>query len=139
MVWRLQIHWLSPTVTLIATIAGIAFAIAHYVFYQSLSGTAAPTDNYTVLGSSIPRQQANTAICTALAFLVKSSLVLAVSISYVHVFWRIAKARTSRRPMTLAILDKRFSALGNPFLLVDFRVWWTAPLLLLLAVTAWYQ
>ena len=72
-------HWKAPT-TMLATFAiGVAFAIGHHFFYQSLDGT--PLDSATF------DQQINTAVGTAFAFLVCSFLSVAIGVAFVQVLW----------------------------------------------------
>ena len=121
-----------------ALLTGSTLAVGHHLFYQSLDGTAASANTYLVLGASISYQELNIAVGTALAFLVKASLVFSVSISFIQLFWRGAKFSRPTRPITLARLDDLYSALGNMLTLCNVLLWWRFPLVLLPALVAWY-
>jgi hypothetical protein len=114
---------------------GCLFATGHHLFYQSLVGKPATADSYEIVGSKISSQQANTAVGTAFAFLVKSCLAFAVSLAYLQAAWSAAKAE--RRPITVANMDVLLSALSNALALTNVFAWWKWPLLLLIALIAW--
>lgn len=120
--------------------AGVLAAIGHHVFYNGLSGKPVPNDDYIeVLGWNVDQQQINFAVGTALAFIVKAFLVLAVSASYIQSLWTAAKATRSGGPLTVSNLDAAFSILGNLLSFARLSFWFGNPLLLLLATTAWYD
>jgi hypothetical protein len=120
-----------------ALLTGAILAVGHHLFYQSLDGTAASVETYSVLGANISKQELNIAVGTALAFLVKASLVFSISISSIQLFWREAKFSRPTRPMTLARLDYLYAALENIVTLCNVSLWWKFPLLLLIALVAW--
>ena len=132
-----SLHWLAPATMLGALITGILFAVGHHVFYQSLDKTPVSTNAFTLFGSTISTQEANIAVGTALAFLVKASLGLAISIAFVQIFWQSARAHNGAQPPTLGQLDSAFCAMDNIFTMFNLRLWWKYPLLLLLALMAW--
>ncbi|KAF2715845.1 hypothetical protein K431DRAFT_308282 [Polychaeton citri CBS 116435] len=132
-----RIYWQTPATMLGSLLMGILFAIGHHLFYQHLEGTAVLTAEYEIAGSQVSSQQANIAIGTALAFLCKASLVLAVSISYLQVFWHAAIAAGGKGRLTLGQIDSAYSALNNFLAFFHLKVWWMTPLALLSAVTAW--
>ena len=101
-----------------------------------LNGRKVASEDFSILGSNISPQQLNVAIGTAFAFLVKASLVTAVSTAYLQLLWR-ALLR-SARGSTLGNLDTAFSGLNNIISLGKVWVWWRLPLLFALAVVAWY-
>ena len=112
----------------------MAFAVGHHAFYAGLVGTVVPIGNYTLAGFTISAQQANIASGTALAFLVKAWLVVAVGTAYTQTFW----AYISGVPTTVSRIDVLAAALHNVLLLSRGTVWWRYPLLLLLALISWY-
>ncbi|KAK4565307.1 hypothetical protein LTR86_003924 [Recurvomyces mirabilis] len=100
-----RLHWMAPTGMVLGLAVGILLAAGHHLFYASLSGTEAPTGTlFSVIGADVSRQQLNTAVGTAFAFLVKSALMITVSIAFAQAFWRAI--RTSKRGPTLGSLDK---------------------------------
>jgi hypothetical protein len=120
---------------LLALFAGIALALGHHLFYQRLDGALVPAGSYDLAVRTVSRQQFNTGVGTAFAFLVKAALTIAVSIAYVQVFWRAAQV-ADKHP-TLAELDT-LSTLSNLLGLFTTRAWYRKPLLLFLALTYWY-
>ena len=130
-----QIYWKTCTQMFAALVFGILLAVGHHLFYSSLSGKAAATDNYQVLGGqlAVSRQEVEIAIGTSIAFLVKAALALAVSIAYTQVVWKAVK----RRETSLLTVDTLFSILGSFMSFLSVSVWWKYPLLLLLAITVW--
>lgn len=127
------IHWLAPSSMLGALLAGILLALGHHLFYQRLDGTVANTAG--ILGSDVSRQQASIAIGTAFAFLVKASLVYAVTIAYVQIFWKEAKAPNAAP--TLSTLDDLSCAIDNLLVLFKPSKWISYWLLMVLATVAW--
>lgn len=132
-----KIHWLAPANMLGGLIVGILFAVGHHSFYKSLAGT--PVSQGYFLGTPVTSQQANTAIGTAFAFIVKACLIYSMSIAFVQLFWREAKAceGSTRAAPTLDRLDSMYSAFTDIVALFNAPLWCRYPLLLLLAVTAW--
>lgn len=130
-----NIHWVAPTTMLVALLSAALLALGHHLFYAHLSGTPTPSGSYVVAGKSVPKQQLNTALGTAFAFLVKASLTLAVSVAYFQTFWRAMKQK--KEHPTFDELDCTFSALGNVVSLLNVRKFWRHPLLLLLATITW--
>lgn len=126
-------HWLAPVSMLAALAGGVVLAGGHHLFYRHLEGRAASTGN--VFGSSISMQQANIAIGTAFAFLVKSALVFAMSIAFAQLFWR--EARHAVESPSLARLDSMYSAFDNIVGLCTIPLWLRYPLLVIVAAAAW--
>lgn len=116
-----------------ALLAGVLFAVGHHLFYQGLDGTVA--SDVSIFGSDLSRQQASIAIGTALAFLVKACLVYAVTVAYIQIFWKGAKAPNAAP--TLSTLDDLACAIDNLLVLFKIRVWATYYVLLLVATVAW--
>jgi len=134
-----RIHWFGPVSMLAALFAGIGFALGHHFFYGRLDGKEIPAGNYTMgdYNSGISRQQSNTAVGTALAFAVKTCLVLAVSTAYVQLFWKSLIQQSSSQSYNLQSIDMAYSALRNATLLANFSGWRRFPLLFTLAITTW--
>ena len=133
-----KIHWLAPGSMLGGLLAGIVFALAHHLFYNSLEGKAALGGrDYRFLGTDVSQQQTNIAIGTAFAFLSKASLVWAASVAYVQLFWRNLVSQKRAAP-TLGRLDSIAHATDNFLILLNVKLWWSYSFMLLLATTAWY-
>lgn len=64
---------------ILAFVAGLAFALGHHAFYDSLDGQP--------VADHLFNQQINLAVGQAFAFLVRASLVISVGASYWQVFW----------------------------------------------------
>ena len=131
-----RIHWVAPVGMVGALFVGLLFALGHHLFYSSLAGHPAPTGTYKIIGTDISRQQLNTAVGTAFGFLVKSFLMITISIAFIQAFWRAA--RTAKKGTTLASLDSTYSLLSNLLVLFKADVWVHFPMPLLLAFIAWY-
>ena len=129
------IPWQAPTTIVLSLMTGVLLAIGHHLFYASLHGQQARSDGYKILGSNVSPQQLNIAIGTAIAYLVKTFLVLALSTAYLQLLWR-ALLRAARGS-TLGDLDTAFSGLSNIISLSKVWVWWRLPLLFALALVAW--
>lgn len=114
-------------------ITGILFAIGHHCFYQNLDGTVA-SESF-ILGS-ISYQQANIAIGTALAFIVKSFLVLAVVTAFIQVFWKASSEGQRVSANTIRQLDVVYSVLNNVFALAHVKIWLNCLTLLALSTIA---
>ena len=129
--------WLSSPVLMIGSlVAGVFLALGHHLFYASLAGTDAPTGSYRIAGSMIPKQRFNTAVGTAFAFLVRAALTVAVGIAYTQMYWR--SARTARKGQKLSTMDTTYSIMTNVFEFAMVQVWVKYPLMLSLAIVAWY-
>ena len=132
-----KVHWLAPAMMLASFIAGSCLAIGHHLFYQSLNGTSVNSDPTQILGTTFSDQELNIGVGTALSFLVKTFLVLAISIAYVQCFWVIARAYQSHKAMSISDLDAAFSVLNDFLAFKRVLLWLRKPLLLLLALAAW--
>jgi uncharacterized membrane protein len=133
----MEIGILVPLTMLMALISGLFIAIGHHLFYEGLDGQAVPSQGWKAYGIEFTSQQVNIAGGTALAFLVKLTLVIAVSTSYTQAVWNTARACTKERGMSITQLDAAFSVLSNVVALKEVRLWSRYPLLLLLAIVAW--
>lgn len=116
--------WQAPTTILLSLLAGVFFALGHHLFYRHLNGREVSDGHVRVFGSNMPPQQLNVAIGTAFAFLVKASLVTAVSTAYLQVLWRALLRAT--RGSTLGDLDTTFSVLSNIISLSKVWVWYVS-------------
>lgn len=130
-----KIPWQAPTTIILSLLCGLMFAVGHHLFYRHLDGHEVKTEDFKIFGSDVPPQQLNVAIGTAFAFLVKASLVTAVSTAYLQLLWRALLC--SARASTLGHLDTAFSGLNNIISLAKVWVWRRWPMLFLLAISAW--
>jgi hypothetical protein len=130
------IHWYVPTMMFGAFVAGALLAAGHHLFYESLNGQ--PVSDGAFLDSPVSKQQANIAIGTALAFLVKACLAFSVSLAFVQVFWSVSHARGMIKPPTMERLDLAYGSLDNFWVLFNVVLWWRYPTLLAIASMAWY-
>lgn len=121
----LKVHWQAPTTIILTFTAGLAFALGHHVLYQSLDGQ--PVDHHLF------NQQTNLAAGQALAFLVRACLVVAVGMSYWQVFW----GTILRSPFAMSQVDVLAGLLGSVLDMLNFRVLFSRPALMLLASLAW--
>jgi hypothetical protein len=130
-----NIHWLAPTSMVLAWAVGALLAAGHHLFYADLDQTPVSTAAYHFAGKKLPKQQFNTAVGTAFAFLVRTFLGVAVSTAYIQIFWRSIK-KVKQYP-TLEEVDWVHSALENVFSLFNVKLWCKYPLCLLLALIFW--
>jgi hypothetical protein len=128
-----QIYWRTPTIMIASLFGGVGLSLGHHFLYSRLAGTPIHDDSRDIIGYGVSSQQLNIAAGTALAFLVKVCLVLAVTIAYTQAFWR-AIGWKETRIKTIDVVD---SALGNIWAFLHVRVWWRYPLLLSLALSVW--
>lgn len=120
-------------------LAGVSLAIDHHLYYSSLDGNEVPEIEWNLLGGRVSKQQLNTAAGTAMAFMVKAFLVLAISTAYVQGFWNATKSHDSKGPMTVAQLDAAHSVTRNLLALLDRSMWTRHPILVFLGLTIWYE
>jgi hypothetical protein len=123
--WILKSHWKTPTVILLAYLAALALAVGHHVFYNSLHGR--DVDDY------ILDQEVTVAIGTAFAFLVRTTLVIAVGTVYWQMFW----LRLGRQSFAVSEVDSLAGALTSIFDLTDVRALRSSPDLGIIALLAW--
>lgn len=131
-----KIHWLAPSTAVGSLTAGLLFMVGHHLFYKSIHNT--PVSNGDVFGFEISQQQANIAIGTAFALLAKASLVVAVSVTTVQLFWHTILARGKNDVPTLERVDALHSVLDNAFEMFNVKSWISHPVLMLIAGLAWY-
>jgi|ERR1700722_1774290 hypothetical protein len=130
-----RIYWVTPATIMLAFSAGVLLALGHHLFYRHLAGSVAPPGEYHLPLGKVSKQQVNFAVGTAFAFLVKSMLALAVTASYMQVFWRTLK--TAEKGARLADVDTAFSVMQDILRLFKASVWRRHPLLLPMAVIFW--
>lgn len=122
----LTMHWKASTLLLSAFAAGVAVAVGHHFFYQSLHGY--PVDN-----TSLFTQEFNHAIGVTFAFLVKALLVFSIGVAYVQLLW----ATLRRKPIKLSTIDSLFGLRTNFTGFFKVRLWWKH--LPLMALVSWYD
>jgi hypothetical protein len=120
-----RMHWRTPTVIVLAYIAGLAFAISHHIFYASLNGKS--------IDSNLFGQQMNIAIGTTFAVLVRAALVTAVGTVYWQTFWE----GLLHRPLTIGHVDSLAGALASVLDLLNVRAFRSNPILGILALLSW--
>jgi hypothetical protein len=121
---------------LLAFSAGIALAVGHHFFYQSLAGTPATAASYDVFGFETSKQQLSIALGTSFALGAKTCFMIAASTVYVQAFWREA-SKSGAKQMTLAQIDAAYGVLSNLTGLFAISVWARHPILLFIAIVSW--
>lgn len=116
------------TVLLLLTtlLLGIGLSFGHDAFYRYL-------DTREVNDVIISQTWVNR-VGTALAFLVKTSLVACVTTAYVQLFWYKARNRS----FALAKIDTLFALPADPWSFHDLALLLRVPDLLLLGLAMWY-
>lgn len=102
-----HVYWATPTSILGAFALAVALAVGHHCFYAHLSSQLAPSGDYSIVGTSVSKQQYNIAAGTAFAFLFKSILAFAVATSYTQLFWHVM--RRSKHGNRVADVDAAYS------------------------------
>lgn len=118
------IHWYSPALMLGLFLTGIASAMAHHFFYNSL--------NLKDVESNISQEWA-IRIGTGLAFTAKACLAASVGVAYTQRLW----ATLRRKPITLQAVDDLFLLTMNPTSFFSREVLWKAKLLCFMAASMW--
>ncbi|KAH6708738.1 hypothetical protein BKA61DRAFT_678587 [Leptodontidium sp. MPI-SDFR-AT-0119] len=104
--WR--IDWLVPTQMVGLLVIGTLLAVGHHLFYSSLAGH--PIGKIS--------QQWATRYGTAFTFLVKASLISAISTAYIQHIWVMFR----KKPMSIGTLDATFSATTDPFSFLNLEM-----------------
>ena len=130
------IHCLAPTTIILALLIGILLVSGHHVFYAKLDSKSVPTGTYALARKQLPKQQLNTFVGIELAFLVKTFFSIALSTIYVQFFWKSFNV-AKQRP-TVTELDSAYSGTQNLFNLLNLKIVWRYPFLVLLALVFWY-
>jgi hypothetical protein len=120
-----KIHWRVPTVIILAFVAGLAFALGHHAFYDSLDGQA--------VDDHLFGQQINLAVGQVFAFLVRASLVICIGASYWQVFWGTVLHGT----VAISQIDALAGMLGSILDLLNLKASTTWPVLVALALLSW--
>lgn len=119
----------------LALASAVAFSIGHHFFYAKLDGQPSSTSIRPVHGLSygLSGQQFNLAVGTLFAFLVKTLLGTACSISHRQAVWRGLRADSTE----LGTIDDMFVSRANPLALLRLRLWISNPISVLLALVCW--
>ena len=104
---------------------GVLFALGHHFYYHFLDGRAIDETRFS--------QSISIGIGTALAFLVKACLVLAIGIAYVQLFWR----RLSASAVEIQEIDSLFAARANLTELFALHMWTRHSVLAFIAALSW--
>lgn len=119
------VDWHAPTTMLAAFLAGILFSVGHHIFYHNLDGQAVDEAKYD--------QQTNIRIGTALSYLVRVALAVAVSVAYWQIFWRTLQ----RKQLPLSTVDSLADLLGSLLSFFDVTALRANPVLFSLAAISW--
>ncbi|GIZ48251.1 hypothetical protein CKM354_001131900 [Cercospora kikuchii] len=114
-------HWLTPTVLVTSFLAGVALAIGHHLYYQSLEGV-----------SPEGRQYNPVTIGTAIVFMVRTTMIITVTTAYWQVFWRVL-----RRRLPIATIDSLAGALSAVYEVLSLKTLRASPLLVGLVLLGW--
>ena len=117
--------WRAPATIMVSLVLGVGLALAHHLMCDSLSGR--PVNEVSISQPWISR------FSTAFAFLVKTTLAIAVGTAYTQRQW-LSFQRDSFRT---ADVDALTSVLGNIFSFFSTFVWLRYPLLSLTALVSW--
>lgn len=107
-----------------SAILGIALAVGHHLFYQSLNGK--PASNTT-------SQTWNFRVGIGFTFLVKTSLTTAASVAAVQNIWCILH----QKAIKVLSIDSLFGILGNARRFLDVSTWFQALTVVFIAMIAW--
>lgn len=118
----------APVTMTVLLMAGALLVVGHHLYYTALDGKTV-----TELGERNWGQQFNLAVGTALAFLVKASLVSAVSAAYAQHFWLDVRDKF----LPVSGIDSRFTALSSIFSMFDLPYHGKAKTGTILAVLTW--
>ncbi|OQE37973.1 hypothetical protein PENCOP_c009G07293 [Penicillium coprophilum] len=131
-----NLKYSAVIVMVAALLAGLAFALAHDAFYQSLNGK--PVLKSQPLASlnaslNISDQQIYLSLGTLFAFLVKSSLGSSVSTVFDQFVWKSIHGQRTQ----IGIIDDLLSVLKNGFTVLNLRLWKRSPVSMTLALICW--
>ena len=119
--------WIAPTLMFTAMLLGIGVALCQHFFYQWLDGKA--TDGTETHMS----QSVAVGLGTAMAFVVKSSLVFAIGVAYCQLFWKYLREQAIR----VTDIDSLFTALTSLGNLLLWHTWSRHPFLASIAMISW--
>lgn len=119
-------NWRAPAFILSTLAAGLALALGHHYMGVKLNNT--PVEDVAVSQAWIFR------FSTALAFLVKTTLAIAIGTAYVQQQW----LRFHQDTFSLADVDALTSILGNVFSFFDSKIWLRNLKLTGIAIVLWW-
>lgn len=127
----------SAVIVMVAgLLAGLAFALAHDAFYQSLNGKPIlKAQPLAGLSSSfnISDQQVYLSLGTLFAFLVKSLLGASVSTVFDQFVWKSIHGQRTK----IGIIDDLLLVLKNGFTIFNLSLWRRSPISMTLALICW--
>ena len=127
--------WRAPGTALLALLASTLIAIGHHLFYSSLNGKPVSNFNFSVLGTTVSKQQINIAGGTAFAFLFRAAIAKIIALTYDQLIWR---AKTfAATDATMKHLDTLFAGLDSFTSWARVWMWWRYPLLYALVISNW--
>lgn len=117
-------RWKAPFLMSLFLVAGIAFALGHNYYYESLNNDAAP---------SADQQQWSFRIGTGLATLTETALVAAVGIAFTQYLWVVLR----ERHLPLRSIDGVFSVTSDPTSFLDRNIIFRTKILPIIALACW--
>lgn len=125
----------APIILIFSTLFGVAFAVGHHVFYNTLDEHDTPNSQYNVIGTrySISGQQINVSAGTVLAFLTNYWLSFAVSTAFQQVAWRKLRQQSNN----LDTIDHFLEILDNGLLCFLPSVWRRFTYGMLIGIVFW--
>ena len=118
------ISWDTPTIIILWALGGLAWAVAHHIYYSSLDGQ---------LAGSSPRQAWAIRAGTLMAFLSAISFKAACDTVYKQYIWTIFK----RQDLSLHTVDKIFAVTSDPAAFASWEFWRKAKLAFCVAIICW--
>lgn len=131
-----NLKYSAVIVMVAALLAGLACALAHDAFYQSLNGKPIlKAQPLAGLSSSlnISDQQVYLSLGTLFAFLVKSFLGASVSTVFDQFVWKSIHGQRTK----IGIIDDLLLVLKNGFSVLNLRLWKRSPISMTLALICW--
>lgn len=130
-------HWKAPTIIAGSLLTAFCLALGHHLYYKSLAGQEVITENTLTFGkwSGLSSQKLHTAVGTTFASFFRTSLVVAVTLSYTQILWINLKSTDTN----IAVMDAIVGARGNPLASLDIVAWKKHRILLCCALIAWYN
>ncbi|CAI7623563.1 unnamed protein product [Penicillium discolor] len=131
-----NLKYSAVIVMVAALLAGLACALAHDAFYQSLNGKPIlKAQPLAGVGSSlnISDQQVYLSLGTLFAFLVKSFLGASVSTVFDQFVWKSIHGQRTK----IGIIDDLLLVLKNGFSVLNLRLWKRSPISMTLALICW--
>lgn len=117
--------WRAPLFMFTSLTIGMGIALAHHFMCWSLDARA--------IGDIVVSQAWIFRISTALAFLVKIALAIGVGTAYIQHQWLLLR----QKGFKTVEVDSMTSVLGNVFSFFSSAVWFSHPLLALMALVSW--